>query len=477
MRIRFNDIQWLTDLSPDPQILIRHGVILYLNQAAIGLLGVENAKEVIGLSVERFIAPECLIQAREMFDRLTMQQGECEQLEQKWIRRDGKLLYLEVRGTVVLHDDEPALSLMCRNISERRKMEISLRESEHRYRNLLRKLPEGVVIHSDGIIVYANEAACKIFRAESENDLLGREILDFIDSAQQEAFKRRISRVKEGRTETEYIAYSLRCLDGETREVEVSSAEVYEWAGEIVVQTLIRDVTERNLQEQFLRQSDKLSAIGQLAAGVAHEIRNPLTTLIGFTRILPEKPERVREYCAIMYEELIRIQDIVNEFMGLSRPEQSRFRLHEINQLITDLIPIIQAAAILNNVDIRTQLDPNLPRLLVDGNQMKQVFLNIMKNAVEAMPDGGTLTVVTRMAQERVHIQFTDTGIGIPEEKIPRIGEPFFTTKETGSGLGVMVSYRIIQAHEGRMYFVSRVGIGTTVHIELPIRTAMPVNK
>jgi two-component system sporulation sensor kinase A len=473
LKIRFQDIQWLTDLSPEPHLLVRQGKIQYLNRAAIELLGVDSDKAVIGLPVERFIAPECLPRAGELFDRLARQQGQGELAELKWLRPDGKPLYLEVRGSGILYCDEPAFTLVCRDISERRKMENCLRESELRYRNLLRKLPEGVVIHSDGIIVYVNEAACKIFRAEKEQDLLGREILDFIDKSQREIFRRRISLVREGRTETGYYAYSLKCLDGESREVEVSSAEVYEWAGQTIVQSLMRDVTERNLREQFLRQSDKLSAIGQLAAGVAHEIRNPLTTLIGFTRILPEKPERVREYCAIMYEELTRIQSIIDEFMGLSRPEQIRFRLHEINQLITDLIPIIRSAAILNNVDIRTYLAPDLPLLLVDGNQLKQVFLNIMKNAVEAMPDGGTLTVTTRVKQERVHVLFTDTGIGIPEDKIPRIGEPFFTTKETGSGLGVMVSYRIIQAHEGRMYFVSRVGVGTTVHIELPIRTSL----
>ena len=469
MRNVFEDYRWLIEYLPLPCFVINEQMMVYLNEAGRRLLGAERVPD-FNRALCQWIAPEDIRTFRGMLERTYDWESVPEQYEQRWLRLDGKTIYLEVTASVVWYKQERHIQLVCHDVTERKKRENCLRESEQRYRDLLRRLPEGVIIHSNAVVIYANQAACNILRAESEQELLGRNIFEFVHPDNLVAARKWIFDNRSWPPDAEYEECKIVCVDGETRDAEVTSNEVFEWNGDTVIQTVFRDVTERKRREQFLRQSDKLSAVGQLAAGVAHEIRNPLTTLIGFTQLMPEKPERMQEYCKIMYDELTRIRDIVNEFMSLSKPQVIRFQHQSVNTLLSDLIPIIQSAAILSNVDIHAELDEELPPVLVDANQLKQVFLNLMKNAIEAMPDGGTLSIRTMMHRDLVYIRFTDTGIGIPEDKIRRLGEPFYTTKESGTGLGIMVSYRIIQAHGGRMYFTSQVGSGTSVHIELPVR-------
>lgn len=229
-----------------------------------------------------------------------------------------------------------------------------------------------------------------------------------------------------------------------------------------------RDMTERNRMEELLRQSEKLTTVGQLAAGVAHEIRNPLTTLKGFLQLQQEKQLLVPLHIELMLSELERINLIVSEFLILAKPQAVHFQEKDVRFILGDVVSLLDSQAHLFDIQFSATFSNHPAKVHCEENQLKQVFINIVKNAIEAMPDGGVISLELRNTLESVFIIITDQGEGIPADMLPKLGEPFFTNKETGTGLGLMISQRIIQAHKGHLEIQSKVGQGTTVMIKLP---------
>ncbi|WP_134686361.1 PAS domain S-box protein [Brevibacillus migulae] len=230
-----------------------------------------------------------------------------------------------------------------------------------------------------------------------------------------------------------------------------------------------RDITERMKTQELLQNSEKLTLVGQLAAGIAHEIRNPLTALKGFLQLMQSGNQQKQEYFSIMSSELARIELIVSELLVLAKPQTSAFQERNLHTLINHVVTLIDTEAIIKNVQISVEVDDNVQWIRCDENQLKQAFLNFLKNAIEAMPDGGTISIKVWKDTDRVIIQFIDNGCGIPEEMIRRLGEPFFTTKDSGTGLGFMVSRRIIENHQGSIRLTSQPNQGTTVEVALPL--------
>jgi signal transduction histidine kinase len=176
-----------------------------------------------------------------------------------------------------------------------------------------------------------------------------------------------------------------------------------------------------------------------------------------------------KRYLDIMQTELDRIDVILNELLILAKPQAVKFHPQPIGAVLQEVITLLSTQAILQNVIIDSSVDPHGPVVNCERNQMKQVFVNIIKNAIEAMPGGGRLSISARTDDDKVCIQFVDEGEGIPPELVSRLGEPFFTTKEKGTGLGLLMSHRIVLAHQGTIDISSEVGKGTTVSVVLPI--------
>jgi nitrogen-specific signal transduction histidine kinase len=229
----------------------------------------------------------------------------------------------------------------------------------------------------------------------------------------------------------------------------------------------------RSLEEQVQR-SDRLAMIGQIAAGTAHEIRNPLTSIKGFLQILKNSlsekgMDKELSYTEIMLDEINRINGLVSEFLLLSKPKDTVFYKVNISTVINEILPIIRNEAILHNVTVEYESKPSLPEIVADRELLKQVFLNICKNGIEAMGEGGTLTIREKVDREegRVCVDIHDTGPGIPAFLIDKIFDPFFTTKEEGIGLGLSVCQRIIHDMGGVIRVKSK-GFGTTFTISIP---------
>lgn len=226
------------------------------------------------------------------------------------------------------------------------------------------------------------------------------------------------------------------------------------------------DVTERKKTENLLLESEMHSAVGQLAAGIAHEIRNPLTALKGFTQLMLTGSLN-QEYIRIMQAELDRINLIVNELLFLSRPRAVEFEDKNIIAIVREVVGLLESQALMNNCEIVLELEVKKYTVRCVEHQMKQVFINLIKNAIEAMPKGGQITVTAQLLEDFISIQIRDEGCGIPDKMLSKIGQPFFTTKEKGTGLGLMVCQKIIQNHDGKLTIASKENEGTTLHIVL----------
>ncbi|OUM94159.1 MAG: hypothetical protein A9Z00_00595 [Thermobacillus sp. ZCTH02-B1] len=242
------------------------------------------------------------------------------------------------------------------------------------------------------------------------------------------------------------------------------------------IRRLTRDADAMYGAENLI-QSEKLAAAGQLAAGIAHEIRNPLTSLKGFLQLLKSGSSSAAKreaYLTIMLEELGRIEQILGELLVLSRPRAAQFARTGIAQMIRHVVLLLQPQAVMRGVEIRVLPIPDEAHIYCDENQIKQVLINIVKNGIEAMEHGGVLTIEAVVNRDTAEIRVTDQGTGIPPDKLDRLGSPFFTTKENGTGLGLTVCYRIVRNHGGRIEVDSRPGEGTTFAIYLPVAGRPP---
>lgn len=236
-----------------------------------------------------------------------------------------------------------------------------------------------------------------------------------------------------------------------------------------------KDVTNlRSLEEQVQR-SDRLSMIGQIAAGAAHEIRNPLTSIKGFLQMfrstfIEKEMTKEQNYADIMLIEIDRINELVNEFLLLSKRKNVSYDLVDVSLVLKEIMPIIQSEAMLHSITVQHAPVDGLPKIIADRELLKQVFLNIGKNGIEAMSDGGILTIQIRAdySEGKLHVDIHDTGPGIPNFVVDKIFDPFFTTKPSGTGLGLSVCQRIIHDMGGAIR-VSCKGFGTTFTVSIPI--------
>ncbi|MDF2935222.1 MAG: histidine kinase [Paenibacillaceae bacterium] len=292
----------------------------------------------------------------------------------------------------------------------------------------------------------------------------------FMQEKEGAEFKELIRKVKNGEEVSGYETVR-NTKDGKEIHVSLTLSPVRLDDGEpVALAAISRNITERKETEELLRRSEKLSVIGQLAAGVAHEIRNPLTTLRGFVQLFKQRQTGNQEYLDLMLEEVERINFIVSEFIILSKPHLNQFLFKDPGELLEDTLRALQPQSHMSSVRLEASIERNLPRILCEENLVKQVFLNIIKNGMESMPEGGVMRIeAAAEGPERIRFLFTDHGTGIPREMLRRLGEPFLTSKKNGTGLGIMVSQQIIANHKGRLHIASELGKGTCVEILLPV--------
>ncbi|MGO4889095.1 ATP-binding protein [Anaerobacillus sp. MEB173] len=235
---------------------------------------------------------------------------------------------------------------------------------------------------------------------------------------------------------------------------------------------IFSDITEKKYMEQELIRNEKLKSAGQLAAGFAHEIRNPLTTIRGFIQMFNHSDNQYleKQYYPLVIEELDRVNSIVNDLLNLTRSSKDEKDNMEtdINQVIKEVVTLYQSEAILKDITVDISFS-ELPLITINPKRLKQVLINLIQNAFEAMDSGGQLAITTNSHRDKIELVFEDTGPGMDQKTLENLGTPFFTTKESGTGLGLMTSYKIIEEEmNGRMLVDSELQVGTTFTIILP---------
>ncbi|WP_216827439.1 ATP-binding protein [Alkalihalobacterium elongatum] len=263
------------------------------------------------------------------------------------------------------------------------------------------------------------------------------------------------------------------CKNGQHIPVEIKT-HTLDVEGEKYVLSVCRDISVRKKAEQMLVQAEKMNVVGQLAAGIAHEIRNPLTSLKGFVQLFRSGTIPNETFLHVMEDELERIDLISSEFLSLAKPANSDFCDVNLNDILKDVVALLDTEAFKQSITIITKMGNEVTIVPGVNNQLKQVFINLIKNAIEVMPNGGTITLKLETKNDTVFVSIQDEGCGMTVEQLNRLGEPFFTTKETGTGIGLMVTYTIIENHNGKVDVKSILHEGTTFTVQLPKTVAIP---
>ncbi|MDR4947180.1 EAL domain-containing protein [Neobacillus cucumis] len=358
----------------------------------------------------------------------------------------------------------------CIDITDRKKAEKALLESETKYRLIAENMTDLIIlfdVNRKGI--YASPSHESVLGYSSEY-FEGNSTLNLIHPEDVDAAMRQFTEVFNTKIPAR-VEVRLLHANGEWKLFDCTGTPVMSENNQVQhIMVVSKDITEKRKAEEMLRNAEKLSLVGELAAGVAHEIRNPLTSIKGFIQLFREgfvKPE----YFNVILTEFNRIEEIIKEFLTLAKPQEIQPKLVNIPLLLKEIETLLESETLLNDVHFSIEIEPDLPLVMCDANQMKQVLINLCKNSFEAtdIKDNGVIGVKAYINQDHLIIQIRDNGIGISEERLKRLGEPFYSNKEKGTGLGLMTCFRIIKQHKGSLTFDSKENQGTTVEIRLPL--------
>jgi two-component system NtrC family sensor kinase len=464
----------------------KEGKFLDCNQALLDMLEYSTKEEFLKIDIayDLYVNPE----DRKAFQERTERDGYVKDMEVQFKKKNGEKITVLLTGHPIKNEKGEVVGYQGINldISERKRIENELREANEFFMNLIESSVDGIIAADmKGNIFIFNKGA-EALTGYTAEEVIGKLHITKIypEGVAKEIMKK--LRSPEYGGVGKFIPTQLNVVNtfGEEIPIQLSAALIYDGTGQefasvgIFTDLRSRLTMEKKLQETHLQlvSSEKMASLGKLAAGIAHEINNPLGGILIYSSLmmedLPEEDARRGDLARIV-QEAGRCKEIVKSLLEFARQTEPKMEPTDINRAINDGLFFLVNQALFHNIQIVKKLDPFLPFVQGNASQLKQVLMNIIVNAAEAMHDSGTLTITTSPAPDRktVFVEFMDTGEGIPEENLTRIFDPFFTTKEVGkgTGLGLATSYGIVEDHGGKISVKSKVGEGTTFTIELPI--------
>ena len=462
----------------------KDGKFLNANQALLDMLGYPSKEEFLKIKIQTglYLRPDDRLKFQEMIER----DGSVIDYEVDFKRRDGSTIPVLLTAHVRYDNQGNVLGYegICFDLSHRKRMERDLMEAHDFYNNIVQSSPNAIfAIDTKGNIILWNRVAEEVLGLPV-NEVIGRMHIShvFRDGIAEKIIE--LTRNEEyggaGKLQSFPLVYERR--DGRMVEGNLSSAIIYDDKGhESAIVGIFVDLKDRLEMERQLRltqeqllQSEKLAAMGRLTSQIAHELNNPLYGIMNTlelmkTEIPPEN--RRRKLLEMALSEIVRLADMLRKMLTFSKPDQEKKHAVNINTLLEEIMMLHKKQ--LQEHDLKTEqnLAKDLPPVYASANQLRQVFLNLIANARDAMPQGGKLTVETRSENDKVIIDVTDTGIGIKADNLTRIFDTFYTTKESvkGVGLGLSVCYGFIKDHGGDIKVRSQWGSGTTMTVILPV--------
>jgi two-component system sporulation sensor kinase A len=474
--------RWLVEHSPDViSYTDDSGRLIYVSPAVTRILGY-HPEELLGETTRSLYHPDDLENLNQAMQDL-LRDGHLSKFTRRMRHKDGHYVWLETDMACVYGTNGELLYCLgvARDVTDRKRMEKALLKSQKNLREAQRLANLGSwEIALDPLAIEWSEEMYRIHGVSPDTPLT----LEFVHSRiHPEDLSRVIHAFTSAKPGAAFDVHHRIVLDsGEIRYLHTRGEVQLEDGRAVRIIGTSQDITDRKqteatLQrsEELLRRSEKLSSVGLLAAGVAHEIRNPLTALKGFIRLMERSAnEQQKQYLAIMHSELGRIETFVNELLGLAKPQDAQFEWADVQLLLDEVNTLLSTQAIMRGVRIHSEVAADVPRIRCVPNEVKQVFVNVVKNAIEAMPKGGDLRIRVETRGNYVAVVFADEGVGIPPEMLSRIGESFWSTKPDGTGLGMMVSNQIMKDHNGSIDIQSEPGKGTVVTVLFPIEQLGP---
>jgi PAS domain S-box-containing protein len=463
----------------------KEGKFLDCNQALLDMLGYSSKDEFLSIDIAQDLYANS--EDRKIFQERIERDGYVKDMEVEFKKKNGEKIIILLTSHPIKNEKGEIVGYEGINldITERKRIENELREANDFFTNLIESSVDGIIAaNMDGNIFIFNKGAEALTGHKAE-EVIGKIHITEIypEGVAKEVMRKLRSPDFGGVGKLHPSQFNVVNKAGEEIPIQLSAALIYDGAGKEVASVGIftdlrpRLRMEKKLQDTHLQlvSSEKMASLGKLAAGIAHEINNPLGGILIYSSLIMEDlpvDDPKRQDLSRIVQEASRCKDIVKSLLEFARQTEPKMEPTDINRAITDGLFFLENQALFHNVQIIKKLNSFLPFVQGNAGQLKQVFINIIVNAAEAIHGNGTLTITTFYDNERkkVFVEFTDTGEGIPEENLTRIFEPFFTTKDIGkgTGLGLSTSYGIIEDHGGKISVKSTVGRGTTFTIELP---------
>jgi PAS domain S-box-containing protein len=485
------------------------GSFIYVNRAWKETLGYSDP-EIAAMKVFDIICPDCREGCLQLFQQI-MQGAAIPRVEVQFVAKDGRVVSLEGSINCNFVNGKATLTRgIFRDITERKRMERELQQSEERYRLLVEHAPEAIIVHNDGLFLYANQEAANLFGVATPEELIGKLVFSFLHPDCRAMIRDKVRQLKVSPTATPRMESEMILLDGTVIYVEAVGTNI-SVGGKPAVQVMLRDVTQRKQleleraqwQHQLeikveektrhlkdaqakLIQSEKMIALGEVISGASHELNNPLAGILSAIQLLrgsatnqPILPGPADDIDVLESVEsaAIRCQKIVADLIRFSTQSRCNFLPMDLNELLSDSLEAMSDQFAPAAIRVDWCKDCELPSIEGDYLKLFEVFTSILQNAREALPERGEIEISTRLKTKDAHtpqvvVCFRDTGCGIPAPQLNKIFDPFFTTKSVGKGpgLGLTVSYGIIKRHGGEIDVSSTPGQGTEVSVTIPLR-------
>jgi PAS domain S-box-containing protein len=464
---------------------VEESTLKWSNQAMAVMFGYDRQEDNLGRNIRDFYASEEEFESIRKKFAEPLRRGEPAEAVARLKRRDGSVYYGHVK-TSALYPSDPGRATITTiaDISEKMRAEQALRENEEKYRTIIENIEEGYYeVDKAGSMVFFNDSMCRIL-GYSRDEFIGMNYREYIDRANEDALARTFNTVFRTGGPAKILEWELIRKDGSRTTVESSVSPIRDTAGEIVgFRGICRDIAERKRAEQEFLKAQKLESLELVAGGIAHDFNNLLTGTIAnisLARLLSDSDDRVLDALRNAEVAAEHAKDLTRQLLTFAKGGSPVIRSTSLAELLRESAGLVLSGS---NLRCEFHIAEDLRPAQVDQLQISQVAQNVLINAQQAMPDGGAITVradnVTIAKEDAeglvglregdyVKLSFEDDGPGISPENLPRIFDPYFTTKPKGSGLGLSTAHSIIKRHSGYMEVESRPGEGTTFTVYLP---------
>lgn len=451
------------------------GVFDYVSPSHQYMMGFE-ADELMGKHNLHLLHPDDRNRMLQFFASL-MNTDSCGTIEYRALHKEGHYIWMESVGRVFVDENNGTKQCVVgtRDITTRKKIEAELRQREEDLRNkvdylntLIDNMNELCYTYDrDFRITFVNQKVLDI-TGYSLKEVVGKSFFNFIPAFDHDKVMQQvINRIKKGNTSTH--EHCITCKDGRELLLKVKSSAILDYGEVTGSLVLAEDITQQRKIEKEMARLGQMNTVGEMAASIGHEIRNPMTTVQGFLQMMSqnEKLKEQRPYFDLMLEELSRANSIITEFLSLAKDKLVYLKNYNLNKIVQALSPLLLADAIKEDKYIEFMLG-EIPELLLDEKEIRQLILNLVRNGLEAMSPGGTIIIKTLQEEDGIILSVQDEGTGIVPEIREQLGTPFCSSKENGIGLGLAVCYSIVARHNARMDFETGPA-GTIFWVKFPI--------